>query len=64
MPGERGGRSLVSPESRKTAAAIGEELVAAMEADAMELGSCTVHKPKKRQEPAQPPPAEDTNCKV
>jgi hypothetical protein len=43
MLGECGGRSLVSPELRKTATAIGEEFVAALEADAIELGSRIVH---------------------
>jgi hypothetical protein len=64
MLGEHSGRSLVSPESRRITTAIGEELVAALEADAIELGSCTVHRPKKRQELAKPLPAQDTNLKV
>ena len=64
MPGERGGRSLVSPELRRTATTIGEEFVAALEADAMELGSHTVHQSKMRREQAGPPPAQDSNHKV
>jgi hypothetical protein len=62
MPGERGGRSLLSPESRRTAAAIDNELVAAL--GAMELGFRTAHRPKKRREAAGPLPAQDTNRKV
>jgi hypothetical protein len=42
MPSEYGGRSLLSPESRRTATAIDDELIAALEADAMELGFCTI----------------------
>jgi hypothetical protein len=64
MPGERGGRSLLSPESRRTAAAIDEEFAAALEADAMELGFRAVHQPKKRQAAVGPLPAQDTNHKV
>jgi hypothetical protein len=54
MRGERGGRSLLSPKSRKTVAAIDDELVATLEADAMELGFHTVQRPKKRREAARP----------
>jgi hypothetical protein len=64
MLGERSGRSLVSPESRRTVAAIGEELVVALEADAIELGSCTVHRPQKRREPTRPLSAQYTNLKI
>jgi hypothetical protein len=62
--GEHGGRSLVLPESRKTAVAMNEELVAALAVDAIELGSHTVHRPKKRREPPGPLPVLNTNPKV
>jgi hypothetical protein len=64
MPGERGGRSLLSPESRRTAAAIDEEFAATLEAEAMELGFCIVHQPKKWQAVVGPLPTQDTNRKV
>jgi hypothetical protein len=64
MPGERGGHSLLSPESRRTAVAIDEEFAAALEVEAMELGFRTIHQPKKRQATVGPLPAQDTNRKV